>query len=338
MKIHYEALTSDWFDRAMSTGPGKGDWQPKHHMDLFRPWPEKYIVDYHQPFNPFAFAINACALYATSNKHGISKTILDQIDYLDLAASIYTEAIDDYDYIRNDFAFPMYWATMEKPFYGAFMNAYTAYGYMRLYEATTDKKHLNKAFRLLRTIISKDTAIKLSEKDSKGDFWLYEYVFTPQDSEIEYLKTLGTEKQEDGRMRFRVYNGHIGATIALMKYRKLTGMSFADEAIEQSLLTMSKNLNNQIFENRYFSYSIEAATLPDYGQARAVHLAKQIAVATDSETLKATANNFEAFYNMSIKEHEKEIYSAGRLAARELYTPRKANPAKFEQPKNDVHA
>ncbi|WP_439253959.1 D-glucuronyl C5-epimerase family protein [Pseudomonas monteilii] len=332
MNIHYEALTSDWFDRAMSTGPGKGDWQPKHYLDLFRPWPEKYVTDYHQPFNPFAFAINASALDASSKKHGISKTMLDQIDYLDLAASIYTETIGDHDYIRNDFAFPMYWATMKKPFYGAFMNAYTAYGYMRIYDATKNEKYLSKAFRLIRTIVSKDTTVKLSDKDSKGDFWLYEYVFIPQDNEIEYLKKLGTERQENGNMRFRVYNGHIGAIIALMKYRKLTGMSFTDHAIEQSLLTMSRNLNKQIFENKYFSYSIEAATLPDYGQARAVHLAKQIADATDSKELKATANFFEDFYNASIKNHEKEIYAAGRNAAREFYTPLKNNPTKAEEP------
>ena len=323
MKIHYETLTNDWFDRAMSTGPNRTDWQPKHHLDLFRSWPEKYVTDYHQPFNPFAFAINACALDASSKKHGLSKAMRDQIDYLDLAASIYTETIEDHTYIRNDFAFPMYWATMKKPFYGAFMNAYTAYGYMRLYETTKDEKYLSKAFRLIRTITSKDITIKLSEEDSQGDLWLYEYVFTPQENEIEYLKKLGTEMQENGNMRFRVYNGHIGAIITLMKYRKLTGMSFVDKTIEQSLLTMSKNLRKQIFENKYFSYSIEAVALPDYGQARAVHLAKQIAAATDDEALKATARVFEEFYNTSIKDCEGDTYLTGRKAALEFYSPLK---------------
>lgn len=324
MKIHYDALTNDWFDRAMSTGPNGTDWQPKHHLDLFRAWPEKYVTDYHQPFNPFAFAINACALDASSKKHGISKAMRDQIEYLDLAASIYTETIDDHDYIRNDFEFPMYWATMKKPFYGAFMNAYTAYGYMRLYETTTNEKYLNKAFRLIRTITSKDIKTKLSEEDSQGDLWLYEYVFTPQENEIEYLKKLGTEMQANGKMRFRVYNGHIGAIIALMKYRKLTGQSFVDKTIEQSLLTMAKKLSNQIFENKYFSYSIEAVVLPDYGQTRAVHLAKQIAEATDNEALKATAKIFQDFYITSIKDHERDIYLAGRKSALVFYNPLKS--------------
>ncbi|MFJ7812357.1 D-glucuronyl C5-epimerase family protein [Pseudomonas asiatica] len=332
MKIHYEALTTDWFDRAMSTGPNRTDWQPKHHLDLFRPWPEKYVTDYHQPFNPYAFAINACALDASCKKHGISKAMLDQIDYIDLAASIYTETIDDHDYVRNDFAFPMYWATMKKPFYGAFMNAYTAYGYMRLYEATENEKYLDKSVRLIRTIISKDASMRLSEKDSNGDLWLYEYVFTPQENEIEYLKQLGTEIQENGNMRFRVYNGHIGAIIALLKFRKLTGMSFVDESIEQAILTMSKNLSGQIFEAKYFSYSIEAALLPDYGQARAVHLAKHIAEATDDVSLKTTAQTFEEFYSKTIKECEKETYLAGRKAALDFYTPLKMQLTTKKEP------
>ncbi|WP_060492573.1 D-glucuronyl C5-epimerase family protein [Pseudomonas sp. NBRC 111140] len=333
MKIHYEALTSDWFDRAMSSGPNRGDWQPKHHLDLFRPWPEKYVSDYHQPFNPFAFAINACALDASSKKNGFSKTIHDQINYLDLAASIYTETIEDHDYIKNDFAFPMYWATMKKPFYGAFMNAYTAYGYMRLYEATKNEKYLNKSFRLIRTIISKDAKIKISGKDSKDDLWLYEYVFTPQDNEVEYLKKLGTEMQEDGKMRFRVYNGHIGAIIALMKFRKLTNMRFADHIIEQAILAMSKNLASQIFDNKYFSYSLEAVILPDYGQARAVHLAKCLAEATDDEKLKATASTFERFYSTFIKECERDTYLAGRDAARTFYGSLKNQAMNTEVPK-----
>lgn len=324
MKIHYETLTQDWFDKALSTGPHKSGWIPKHHLDLFRPWPEKYVNHYHQPFNPFAFAINACALATSCKTHGALKTILDQIDYLDLAASSYTETIGNHTYIRNDFDFPMYWATMKKPFYGAFMNAYTAYGYIKLHEATGDDKYFNKALKLITTLTSKDAQIQLSNRDSDGDFWLYEYVFTPQDTELNYLKDIGTEIQEDGRMRFRVFNGHIAAIFALMKFRKHTSMSFVDEAIEQSILTMSKNLNLQLFKQKYFSYSIEAAVLPDYGQKRAVHLAKHLAEATDDKTLKLTHEAFDTFYNESLKTCEQEIYQAGRKSALDLYTPLKA--------------
>ncbi|MDD1960966.1 MAG: D-glucuronyl C5-epimerase family protein [Pseudomonas capeferrum] len=324
MHINYEALTTDWFDRAMGTGPQGGKWKPKHHLDLYRPWPEQYVADFNQPFNPFAFAINACALASTCKVQGPSKVILDQIDYLDLAASIYTDTLGNHNYIRNDFSFPMYWATMKRPFYGAFMNAYTAYGYMRIFEATHDEKHLNKALKLISTITSNDTKLKLSEKDSRGDLWLYEYVFTPLETDAEHFKKLGTETQPDGTMRFRIYNGHIGALIALLKFRKLTNMGFVDETIEQALLTMSKNLGSQLLDNQFFSYSIEAPQLPDYGQARAVHLAKQLSEATDDEQLKLTYQAFDKFYRESIKDREKEVYAAGRATARELYSPLKS--------------
>lgn len=125
-------------------------------------------------------------------------------------------------------------------------------------------------------------------------------------------------------MRFRIYNGHIGALIALLKFRKLTNMGFVDETIEQALLTMSKNLGSQLLDNQFFSYSIEAPQLPDYGQARAVHLAKQLSEATDDEQLKLTYQAFDKFYRESIKDREKEVYTAGRATARELYSPLKS--------------
>ncbi|MFV3288161.1 D-glucuronyl C5-epimerase family protein [Pseudomonas sp. NY11955] len=323
MKIDYDTLTTEWFDRAMSTGPINPTWKPKHYLDLFREWPEKYIKNYNQPFNPFAFAINSSALASSSKKHEDLKAIMAQASFLDLAASLYTEEIEGHAYIRNDFSFSIYWATMEKPFYGAFMNAYTAYGYLKLYEATNNAKYLSKAEKLVKTITSKDCKIKLSSTDSNDDFWLNEYVFIPTPSEVDYLQKLGTELHDDGYMRFRIYNGNISAILGLMKFRKTSGLSFADETIEKSCLTMSKLLHKQAFNGKYFSYSIEAEIMPDYGQLRAVNLAKFLAEATNDDSLKNTFKSFEKLFNDSIKDSIQDIYAKGSADAALTYRPLK---------------
>lgn len=323
MKINYDTLTTEWFDRAMSTGPINSNWKPKHYLDLFREWPEKYIKNYNQPFNPFAFAINSSALASSCKKDGDTKAIIDQASFLDFAASLYTEEIEGHLYIQNNFSFSIYWATMEKPFYGAFMNAYTAYGYLKLYEATSNAKYLVKAEKLVKTITSQDAKIKLASTDSNGDFWLNEYVFTPTPSELSYLQKLGTELHEDGSMRFRIYNGNISAIIGLMKFRKTTGLSFVDQTIEKSCSTMSKLLHKQVFNNKYFSYSIEAEIMPDYGQLRAVNLAKFLAEATNDDSLKSTYKSFDKLFNESIKDSVQEIYAKGSTDAALAYRPLK---------------
>ena len=327
MIINYDQLTSEWFDRAMSTGPVNPNWKPDHYLDLFREWPEKYVKDFKQPFNPFIFAVNCTAIATSTSTHGITKAIAEQIAYLELVANFYTEQIENQFYVRNDFSYAIYWANMKKPFYGAFMNAYTAYGFIRLFEATHDSKFLDKAEKLISTMVSAEAKIRLSSTDQKGDFWLNEYVFTPTPSEVDHLKKIGTEQDDTGFMRFRIYNGNIGAIMALMKFRKTSGLTLVDEAIEKSCMTMSRILKNQLFANKYFAYSVEAEIMPDYGQPRAVKLAKHLAEATGDESLIHTHQEFEKFYDENIKDSLKEVYAQGNLDATLAYKSPKPSDA-----------
>lgn len=319
IEIHYESLTENWFDEAMYTGARAKSWLPRHALDISRPWPEKYLNTLNQPFNPFTFAVNCSTLLGASKHNGTSKPIIDQAKYLDFIATLYIQKIGELDYVFNDFNHPIFWANMPKPFYGAFMNCVTAYGYMKLFEIEGQESYLQKAHNLLLSATSQDAEIRLSGHDGQGDFWLNEYVFKPIAKETNYLQSIGTELGGDGYMRFRIFNGHIHALIALLKYRHLSGRHDFSTTIDAAMATMAKTLIHQIYEDRYFSYAIEAKALPDYGQSRAVRLAKALAECCDNENLNEAAHKFINLYSERIKHAEDAIYKEGLSNARTQY-------------------
>lgn len=319
IEIHYESLDENWFDEAMYTGTRSKSWLPRHALDISRPWPEKYLNTLNQPFNPFTFAVNCSTLLGATRCNGTNKAITDQAKYLDFIATLYIQRIGELDYVFNDFNHPIFWANMPKPFYGAFMNCVTAYGYMKLFEIEGHEDYLRKAHRLLLSATSQDAEIRLSGHDSRGDFWLNEYVFRPITKETDYLQSLGTEMGQDGYMRFRIFNGHIHALIALIKYRHLSGHHDFSTATEAAISTMARTLMHQIHEDRYFSYAIEARVLPDYGQSRAVRLANALAQCCNNEKLNEAAHKFTELYSKKIKHAEDSIYKEGVNDARSKY-------------------
>jgi hypothetical protein len=319
--VNYDEITNTTIDQAMYLGPVKKNWYPKHTLDIFTEWDKKYLEEYRQPFSPFVFAKNCSALHQAGIESSNRETFLRQAEYLDLIASQNIERNSFGSFVRNEFEFSIFWGKIPNPFYGAFMNAYTAYGYIKLYELTEDRKHKETATNLLASIFKKNDTIELSGRDSHNALWLYEYSFAPLEQDIEHFKSIGAEFKSESATGIRVYNGHIHALLALLKFKTTFHDAVFDNEIFEALETIKKHLPTQLIEGKFFSYAVEAPAVPDYGQLRAVQLAKTISKIFPSEEMEETFKKFESFYNKSVKGSEKAIYEKYRQEARKIYLP-----------------
>lgn len=305
-------------DVIMMVRPGvpKG-WLPDNFSDLAYPWPENYIKELKQPYNSYGFLRNSAALIALSKDTKNKKIVNQQAEFLSFSAEQYTVRKDGCVYITNDFRWPYLWGYFEKDFRGAFMNNVTAYAYVNLYHATENSHYLTKARELLRsTLDCGNTEASLSSTDDTGFFWLNEYVFQNNEEYDKLYDALGYEKDSKGWRKARIYNGHIHALLAFIKYRNATGSTEFDAAIDASIETMRHYLPIQIYEKKYFSYDVTYPMYPDYGQRRAAHLAEGLCKITTNDDLCATAKNMRTFYDEQIQPNDDVVYKKAHSRAR----------------------
>lgn len=312
-----EKFVSDIDNRAldaiMMLSPVKpGNWDPKTFLDLAYPWPESYIERFQQPFNSYTFSRNAAALVALSKEEKNVIKVARMAEYLDFIANIYTVDEKGCAYITNEFEYGYLWSKFNYGFRGAFMNNVTAYGYLHLFEATGDRAYRKKAYRLLKASAFCETKdVKLHSVDENGYFWLNEYVFEMPKEDEALFSHLGFQKGDDGWWRARVYNGHIHALLAFIKYKVMTGSDEFDEVINKSIETMRYYLPLQIFDGKYFSYMVEMPSHPDYGQRRAEHLARGLCEISSDKSICQTATELTYFYENNIKDRDAEIHKQG---------------------------
>jgi len=295
------------------------NWVPQTFLDIRYPWPEKYIERFRQPFNPHMFKRNASALRQYAEKSSDNATIvLRQAEYLDFVASHYIVQDGQCSYVTNEFDYGYIGLTFQNGFRGAFMSNHTAYGYIDLYEATGNKAYLETAYALLRSSAFCETdEVFLHWEDEEGYLWLNEYVFKITPEEEARAKLIGMTPGPDGWFRAEVFNGHISALIAYIRYEQVTGTKEFDEVIRRSIATAERYLPDQIFEDRYFAYMNHFYLWPDYGQERAVRLAQGLCEISPSESLCATAQRMEALFETKIKGHEQQILTENRAVGKE---------------------
>ncbi len=292
-------------------------WFPANFSDLAYPWPEKYTEELKQPYNSFKFLQNSAALIVLSQDHANKKIVDQQAAFLSFSAEQYTVRKDGCVFITNDFRWPYLWGYFEKDFRGAFMNNVTAYAYINLFHATENRDYLVKARELLRsTVDCGKSEASLSSTDDKGFFWLNEYVFQNNEEYDKLYDALGYEKDSKGWRKARIYNGHIHALLAFIKYRNATGSTEFDAAIDESIETMRHYLPMQIYEKKYFSYDVTYPMYPDYGQRRAAHLAEGLCKITRNDDLCATAKNMRTFYDEQIQPNDDVVYKKAHSKAR----------------------
>lgn len=312
--IKYNKSISDpELDIIMTTPPEiPADWVPANFSDLAYPWPKKYTDELKQPYNSYGFLRNSAALIVLSQNELNKKIVEQQASFLAFSAKQYTIRKEGCVYITNDFRWGYLWGFFNKGFRGAFMNNVTAYGYINLYHATNNRDYLEEARLLLASTVNcgKEEA-SLSSEDNAGFFWLNEYVFQNNEDYDELYDALGYHKDEKGWRRARIYNGHIHALLAFLKYRNATGSTEFDRVIDASIDTMRHYLPNQNFENKYFSYDVTYPIYPDYGQQRAAHLAVGLCKITQNEEICSTSTLMREFYESHIRANEKDIYKKG---------------------------
>jgi hypothetical protein len=119
-----------------------------------------------------------------------------------------------------------------------------------------------------------------------------------------------------------VYNGHIISLLAFIEYKSTTGSHLYDSLINAAIDTMERYLPEQTYQGQYFAYVAHFPIFPDYGQKRAVLLAKALCRYSSRKSICNTSTIMENFYETKIKEDEKEIrkraYKATGDAIRKL--------------------
>lgn len=295
---------------SMLRPPLPKDWHPTDAEPPRFGWDESYIKNFGQKFSPWYFARNSAAVLGHVRTHGASQLMANMADHLVMIASPHIESIGPYRYVRNDFAFGYLWHKMKPPFYGAFMNAMTAYGLLHLYEATKVERYLLLADRLLMTSAADGAPIPLCSLGD--DFWLHEYVF-----QCDTEASIALRKS--GRWNLaRIFNGHIHALLAFLRFRAMTGASDYDTAIDLATRTMARWLQSQPYQDTYFSYSPDMPIYPDYGQHRAYHLATSLAQITGDPMICAASDTATTLW-AAIEGKEKEIIKSGVAKAKQAY-------------------
>lgn len=294
----------DLIDSAMLVRPPIfRDWSPSSDTDFRFGWDAGYISKYGQSFSPWAFLKNSAAVLGYARLHGPTDLMKAMSRKLVDVLLPHVERDETSAYVVNDFAFSYLWREFRPPFYGAFMNGVTAYGLLYLFEATGDAGHLSLARSLLDAMASPNRRIPLMTERA-GRIWLHEYVWH-SDSPAPPGITVNA-----GWNCSEIYNGHIHALLPLMRFKAMTGESIFDATIAAALNTVRTEFGQQIFEDRYFSYSKEMPEYPDYGQARAWHLLDGLAKVTGEAGLAHMGERAQAFYNENIEGRDKEICRA----------------------------
>ena len=162
--------------------------------------------------------------------------------------------------------------SMPPGFRGAFANAMTAMGYLHFYSMTKNRLYLTKAKNLLDGMTDTSGTQKLYTVDPEGYLWFEEVIAGD--------KYLG------------VYNGHMGAVLVMLEYRRVTGSERYDAAIRAGITTMAYWLPLQRRPEGYFGYSRDFPLVPDYGQERAVILAEALCAVTSDYGLCGEAKAF----------------------------------------------
>jgi hypothetical protein len=311
-------VTPERLGEIMLMPAGDRAWRPKHYLDLRYPWPERNLEEHGQPFNAWTFAKNATAL-AELAAAGPSPVIPRMAAYLDLVAGFATVGADGAcPYVVNDFAYENIWTTFLPGFRGAFTNAVTAYGYVELSRATGEPAYLDTAHGLLAAAAFCETdEVRLHTVDAEGRLWLDEYVFTVPPEDVRLMEALGFIADAEGRFHARIYNGHIHALLAYIRYAQVTGSGEFDGVIAAAIETMRRALPGQIYEGRFFSYEIEFPAYPDYGPERAVLLAEGLCEIARLPDLCRTAGEMRAFFEARMRGREQAIYDAAYAEARE---------------------
>lgn len=306
-------ISTDTIDRLMFLRASVPDgWSLVSPSDEAFSVNETYKTVYKQDFNSFTFGKNAAALVGLRRAGGDLQKIKEAALYLHQKAQKYTRSYSDCRFIINDFPFEYLNTYFKKGFRGAFMNNVTAYAYMHLFTATDNRIYLDEAEELLKaTAFCDNEEVKLHSLDNNGYYWLNEYVFKIADKDERLFSTLGMEKNENGWWRARVYNGHIHALLAFMKYRELTESNQFDDVIEKSIATMVHYLPLQIYRDQYFSYTADIGRFPDYGQLRAVILAEGLCNLTERPDLCRSSQQMRVFYEERVKGHDEALYKVG---------------------------
>lgn len=297
------------------------DWSPKTFLDLRFPWPERYIRDFGQPYNSYTFARNSAAVVGLKDR-GFDPAMVERIAaYLDFVAQQYTRREGDCAFIINEFDYGYLWSKFQRGFRGAFMNNVTAYGYMHLFAATDEKKYLDQARQLIWSSARCETQeVKLHSVDENGQLWLNEYVFHLPAEDEQLFAHLGFRKGDDGWWRARVFNGHIYALLAYYKYRAITEDDQFDDIIKKATGAMEHYLPSQTYQNGYFSYMVEFPMWPDYGQARAVHLAEGLCRLAPSDALCSTAKDMRSVFDGGLAQNDTEIRRAASAKSKSYVT------------------
>lgn len=308
LRVYPKAIADADLDRIM-TSPIQvpSGWFPRNFSDLAYPWPSRYVEEFGQPFNSYAFLQNAGALLALSANVEHSVIVRQQAAFLAFSAEQYTIRTEGCAYITNAFQWGYLWGYFNEGFRGAFMNNVTAYGYVNLYHATDEIEYLNKAHELLVSTVECGE-VPLSAEDESGFYWLNEYVFQTTPDHAGIYDVLGYQPDETGWRRTRIYNGHIHALLAFIKYRNATGSKEFDAVIDKSIEAMRQYLPQQTFQETYFSYDATFPIYPDYGQGRAAHLAEGLCKITGDGDLCITSLEMRKVYENKIHNKRDEIY------------------------------
>jgi len=311
-------------DRLMYVSPHTSlNFNPQHFLDLEYGWDKRYCKDFGQPFSPFNFAQNCSSVLGSVAGCGLISKLTDQIDYLVFVANKYIERSGSF-YIKNQFPYSNLFCELHPGWRGAFMNAYTAYGYMFLWRACGKPELLNDASNLLAGIVS-GSDIPLAGDDESGNYFFYEYVFKTNDLYHLCLSEFGLSTDADGYIRAPVFNGHIHTIFAFLQYQELTGDNQFVRYVERALVSMENRLLAQINAIGEFLYIDKFPLLLDYSQTRPVHQAEGLSeLFPDNAIFKAIAAKFSDIYPSTelALQVEKKFSEEGYFHAREIFNKR----------------
>jgi hypothetical protein len=239
------------------------NWTPKGPSDLPVDWPKLYIETYHQPFEPYTFAINA-AIMAYQIKGKALKSDAPNIDALLAALKRYSDTLSGGALaVRYDFDNILAGGTIPAGWHSAFGNGAVVIGLLELAEATGDGEIRELADKYVDALRWQGTDSDIVMMDGSDFLWFEE---TPP------LNGKPTH----------IMNGHIATVFSLYRYWQVTGDETVLPLVRAGLATAARYLPELRRPGQVPAYWLYDTSVPDYGPLRMINMTKTMGAISDN--------------------------------------------------------
>jgi hypothetical protein len=231
------------------------NWMPKGPTDIPMEWPKLYVETYHQPFNPYTFAINA-AIMAYQIKGKVLTAEAPNIYALLGALKRYSDTRQGGALaVRYDFDNPTREGTIPAGWHSAFGNGAAIVGLLELTEATGNEEIRDLAGKYVDALRWDGADSDIVMLDDSDFLWFEE---TPL---------------LNGK-RTHIMNGHIATVFALYRYWQVTGDESVLPLVRAGLATAARYLPEMRRPGQVPAYWLYDTSLPDYGPLRLIIMTK----------------------------------------------------------------